>query len=353
MAGHNVSTHVIFWLLYWLSQSLLMGEGKHLNFYLPKEAAMVSLQIVIVYFNWNILYPIFFLAKKYVVYLVACILLIYFIFILSFTWIDFVLGALHHLLPIVEPFDFPPIQFKYSFWAFLSGSAPYSLALVVSLALKISYENTRNKQLVQELELAKNQTEIQYLRSQINPHFLFNSLNNIHSLILVDQVKASKYTILLSNLLRYMIYEVQKDETELENEIVNLTNYFNIVRLRSEKKENLRFTHQVEDTSLPLAPLLLISLLENGIKHSGISFDESAWLAIDLKEKNGFLEVNMENSIRESSQELNKKNKALMNAPGPIHLKQRLELIYPNRFHFDFKIRDATAYTRLKLDLNP
>ena len=210
MARGNIKFHLLFWLLYWLSQSLLMGEGKHLNFYLPKEAAMVSLQIFVVYFNWHILYPKLFQAKRYIAYILCSIILVYLVFVLSFPWIGFVLENLNNLLPIVEQLDFPPIQFKYSFWAFLSGSAPYSLALVVSLALSIFYENSKNKKLVQDLELARNRTEIQYLRAQINPHFLFNSLNNIDSLIQIDPKKASKYTVLLSNLLRYMIYEIQK-----------------------------------------------------------------------------------------------------------------------------------------------
>ena len=109
---------------------------------------------------------------------------------------------------------------------------------------------------------------------------------------------------------------------------------------------------KLKNPQIDVAPLLFISLLENGIKHSGISYDQDAWLYLDIKEREGHLQVNMENSLRRTSREssLNERNPS--DALGPVSLRQRLQLIYPNNFEFDFKIKENTAFTSLALDLN-
>jgi len=321
-----------------------MGGGKHLEFYLPKEVAMVSLQAAIVYINWFLLYPAFFKKGRYISYGVVGVVLVYACFTISFTWIRAVLTGFNYFFSNIPIPDFPPIRFRYLFWEFLSSSAPYSLAFVISLAVKIFHESDKNKKLAKVLQMEKAQTEIQYLRAQINPHFLFNSLNNIHALILKDKDQAAEYTLLLSELLRYMLYEVKKDKTALENELQCLQNYFSLVQLKKREVYNNMFTQDIQNPKSPIVPLLLTSMVENGIKHSGIEFDSKAWLNLHIHEENNRIKVLMKNSI---SLSVNGKKEGI----GLQNLKKRLQINYPNQYQFDFEIDGQTAVTQLIIKL--
>jgi len=294
---------------------------------------MVSLQMLVVYVNWFFLFPLLFKKGRYFWFGIIGVLLVYSVFVISFTWIA---------VPIPE---FPPIQFYFKFWKILSQSAPYSLAFVISMAVKIFHESDNNKKLAKALQMEKAQTEIQYLRAQINPHFLFNSLNNIHTLILTDKDQAADYTLLLSELLRYMLYEVKKDKTELENEIQCLQNYFALVRLKKGEDDNNTFTFDVQNPKSPIVPLLLTSMVENGIKHSGIEFDPKAWLSLHIREENNQIKVLMKNSISLSA---NEKKEGI----GLQNLRKRLQINYPDQHQFDFKKEGQMAVTQLNIKLN-
>ena len=180
------------------------------------------------------------------------------------------------------PINFPPITWRYPFWVFLSNSAPYSLSLVSSLALKIYHENQHHKGLASALKMEQAKTEIQYLRAQINPHLVFNALNNIHTLILINPQKAADYTILLSDLLRYMLYEVKKEQADLGNEITCLDNYFHLVQMRIEHAHQLKKVICLKNDKLSITPLLLLSIIENGVKHSGIMYSPNARLSLNI-----------------------------------------------------------------------
>ena len=323
-----------------------MSEGKALHFHLVKSIAMVGIQIIIVYINWFILFPYFFQQKKYILYGIFSILLVYFLFIVSFTSIEWTLKSFHYFFISVPVIDFPPIKFYYSFWGFLSSSAPYSLSLVGSLALKIYQENKKNQSVAQDLKIQQAKTEVQYLRAQINPHLLFNSLNNIHTLILKEPKQAATYTILLSELLRYMLYEVKKEKTDLKNEIKGLKNYFDLVGMKMENSEKKKVQINIENNDVSIVPLLLVSLIENGVKHSGIEFDSKAWLELEIKESKKVLQLHLKNSIAKQRNTNQEKGIGLDN------LKKRLALNYPNQHEFLFKIENKIAFTQLKLNLD-
>lgn len=323
---------------------MLMSEGHGLGFYLVKNIAMVSIQIAIVYLNWFWLFPTFFQQKKYILYGILSFGLLYSLFVLSFSWIELVVNGFHQLIPNISPIDFPPISWKYPFWVFLSNSAPYSLSLISSLALKIYYENQQNQALASALKIEQAKTEIQYLRSQINPHLVFNALNNIHTLILIHPKKAADYTILLSDLLRYMLYEVKKDQTSLANELMCLNNYFHLVQMRIEETAQLKKVVNLKNEDLSIVPLLLLSIVENGVKHSGIMYLPNAHLSLNIKSAANQLSLRMENTII-------KKHSNTDTGIGLNNLKKRLNINYPNQHTFTFEVAQGIAYTRLNLIL--
>ena len=249
------------------------------------------------------------------------------------------------MIPGLPLLEFPPIKFNYSFWSLLSGSAPYSLAFVSSLALKIYWENEYNKNLAHQMSIQRAQTEIQHLRSQINPHFLFNALNNIHHLILKHPKTAAKYTVLLSELLRYMLYEVKKNKTTLKNEVQSLENYLELIEIKMEDPRCKSISIQVEDDQLQIPPLLLINLVENGIKHSGVEYSDRAYLELYINETDQLLTIKMKNSIFLSV------NLDINRGIGMENLKKRLQLNYPERHTFSFLTQNDAAETILTINL--
>ena len=339
----KIKYHIIFWLLYWVTQSLLMSEGKNVHFYLTKNVAMVSIQAFVVYFNLLFLVPRFFQTKKYIIYIICGIILILFLYTFSFQWIEVVILIFSNFISGLIPIEFPPIALPKSFWEFLSGSAPYSLAFVTSALYFINEQNSKNKQIALKLKLEKINTEMLYLRSQINPHFLFNSLNNIHGLIHSQPDIAETYLLKLGDLLRHMLYEVRKDKTKLTNEINAVKDYFQLMEIRSGKSIPVNISLASDEAEI--IPLILCSLMENAVKHSGLEFDDSADIEVWINEVNLILSVKVINSISKM------KNKSTHEGIGINNVKKRLQLNYVNKYSFDLTLENHLATTKLKINL--
>ncbi|MBX2872697.1 MAG: histidine kinase [Saprospiraceae bacterium] len=323
-----------------------MSEGKYdeLGFYLPKNFAMVNIQMLVVYSNWWFLFPYLFQRKQYAWYIATAIILIYASFVLSFLWIDLTLKLVNSVL-YGSTFLAPPPVFFYKFWTFFSGSVPYSLALLCSLVVLIYQEKKQHESLAKELKIENAKSEIRYLRAQINPHLLFNSLNNLHTLILTRPEVAADYTLHLSDLLRYMLYEAKKNTTPLRVELEGLMNYLALIEQKMSHADQKKVVIDVQNPTLGILPLILISLVENGVKHSGIEYDPSSWLELRIQEKNQQLQLLMKNSIRLQRKEEDRAGIGLEN------VKKRLALNYPDRHDFSFKLDKNTAITQVTIQL--
>jgi len=141
-----------------------------------------------------------------------------------------------------------------------------------------------------------------------------------------------------------MLYEVKKEETHIINEINCIDNYFDLVQMRIEKAEQLEKTIEIENEQLQIAPLLLLSLIENGVKHSGIIYASDAKLKVAIRVLGNELSLIMENSITQVAQ-------SESTGIGLHNLKKRLAINYPNRHMFTFETNEGIAYTKLILSL--
>ena len=177
-----------------------------------------------------------------------------------------------------------------------------------------------------ELELQNRQAELEYLKSQINPHFLFNNLNSIYSLIYHKSDKALKAVEQLSSLLRYMLYEKNK-EVLLTEEVDYLKNYIELQKLRFDYEIPLVVNIDNNISNEKIAPLLLIPLIENAFKHGDFKHPEFP-LIIKLLNFNNELSFVVENKKGQYQ-------KDKLHGIGITNLKRRLALIYPNRYSFD------------------
>ena len=178
------------------------------------------------------------------------------------------------------------------------------------------------------LEKEKVATQLVLLRNQISPHFLMNTLNNIHSLVDVNSEEAKEAIIKLSKMMRYLLYETETEKTFLKREIEFLESYINLMKLRFNEKViiTLNFPAAIPDRKIP--PFIFISLIENAFKH-GVSYKDESFINIDLSidKERLLLEVKNSKTIKSLAQEFS--------GIGIENTRKRLELLYGNNYHLD------------------
>ncbi|MFK8060552.1 MAG: sensor histidine kinase [Polaribacter sp.] len=171
------------------------------------------------------------------------------------------------------------------------------------------------------LKNEQKKTELLHLKSQVNPHFFFNMLNNLYGLVDKDSKKAQKLILKLSDMMRYSIYDGQKETVLLSKEILYLQNYIELHKMRYHKTIDVTFNQDIKE-NYNIMPLLFIILLENAFKHGVENLTKNAFVHIDMKAKNNEVLFNIENNF----------DKTLSNTQKGIglqNLKRRLELVYP------------------------
>ena len=176
---------------------------------------------------------------------------------------------------------------------------------------------------VKNLKAEKSKTELSLLKSQINPHFFFNTLNNLYALTIKNSKQAPDVILKLSDMMRYTIYEGEKEMVKLGDEIDYLNNYIELHKIRYKKAVEITFKHEI-DTSLSIAPLLYIILLENAVKHGIETLTENAYIHINLYEDKDFIYFKIENNF-------DPKEISEAKGIGLTNLKRRLALIYPKK----------------------
>ena len=173
--------------------------------------------------------------------------------------------------------------------------------------------------------------ELQLLKAQVHPHFLFNTLNNIYSFSLENSPKTPGLILKLSSLLSYMLYDCKTDEVRLENEIKIMKNYIDLERERYGNKIEISWSVDGEIKDKFIAPLLMLPFLENAFKHGTSEQIEKSWLSVDISVMHGTLKCKIANSKNEYVS-------LRANGIGINNVKKRLEFIYPGKF--DLKIND-------------
>jgi LytS/YehU family sensor histidine kinase len=193
------------------------------------------------------------------------------------------------------------------------------------------------------LKAEKASAELALLRSQVNPHFFFNTLNNLYSLVVHQSDKAPEVILKLSDMMRYTIYEGKKDKVPLKEEVDYLQRYIDLHKIRYQKEVDIRF-EKPEDAEVSVAPLLFIVLLENAFKHGVESLREGAYIYVSLRTvpEEGKVVFEIQNNF--DDQDGGDKQ-----GIGLENLKKRLELLYPNRHKLDIVKEEGVFTVNLEL----
>ncbi len=205
----------------------------------------------------------------------------------------------------------------------------YVLVAGISVAIRMTGVWYRAEAAQRDLEKTRAETELQNLKSQLNPHFLFNTLNNIYSLIAYSPEVAQGAVYDLSRLLRYVLYESSEPFVSLGREVDFIRDYVGLMRIRLPEHVRLDLETRMENVETPIAPLLFISLVENAFKH-GVSHSEPSFISIAIRQCGEEVACSIRNSCFPKSDTQDKSGSGI----GLANLQKRLELIYPGRFTF-------------------
>ncbi|MDF2932134.1 MAG: sensor histidine kinase [Chryseobacterium sp.] len=192
---------------------------------------------------------------------------------------------------------------------------------------------------ITKLKNEKMKAELMLLKSQVSPHFFFNTLNNLYGLVAKDPQKAQELILKLSDMMRYSIYEVEKDTVALRDEIVFLKNYVELQKIRYHKQISVDFDCEV-DENRKVVPLLFIILLENAFKHGIENLRKNAFIKMSLTSSQTEIIFKIENNYEKTENQ---------SGIGLKNLKRRLELIYPNQHELSFSVSENIYHVQLIL----
>ena len=291
-----------------------------------------SILIAMVYINIYILVPRFFFKPRYITYLVLLV-------IMGVVGLNIIGQGFRSFFANFRIGDIPKETEKGGIYEGVLMCIPIILTTTtVKLLQKWISDNKR----INELSNLTLNMELTVLRNQINPHFLFNMLNNVKALIRTDPVKASVVIVKLSEFLRYQLYENVEEKTLLTSEIDFLSNFLNLEKIR---RENFSFDIQIEAdkrtlNSTFIPPNLFTTFVENAVKHSVDLNDKESYVKINISveaKKLSFICINSKDSNYSVS---DKKSSGL----GLVNIKRRLELLYNDKFELN-TISENKEYT--------
>jgi two-component system LytT family sensor kinase len=231
-------------------------------------------------------------------------------------------------------------------WAFSLNNAFSSFALMMLIGgfIRLAHSFIRNQNEKKALENANLNAEVNFLKSQINPHFLFNTLNGIYSQAHARSENTEHSILKLSDLLRYVLYESGEDKVDLSKDIQYLNNYIDLQKLRLSQKVRIRYSVQGTVEGKKIAPLLLITFVENAFKH-GISYNKPSTIDISISIFEQTLTMMVSNPVVES-------NRFATGGLGLKNVTRRLELLYPGRHWLDVIHNDSLHIANLKIILS-
>ncbi|MFN0276882.1 MAG: sensor histidine kinase [Chitinophagales bacterium] len=226
---------------------------------------------------------------------------------------------------------------------------PEFLQVVIVTAIPLSLKFMRRFYRLQDeksnLEKLNTNLELNYLKSQLNPHFLFNSLNNIYSLALQKSDKAPEMIIKLSDLMRYMLYDCNVEKIELTKEISFMKNYIDLEKIRHGNNVDIQFIIEGATNEKNIPPLLLIPFVENAFKHGVNAQMGKSWVKFYLSVQNNTLSFTSENNKPFKSEAIPHKTGGI----GIENVKKRLELTYPG--NYDLSLENKENIFSIKLQI--
>jgi len=346
----TILTHVLIWSVFalaiFLYRPILSTSDIPYQFWI-RQTVTLGLLLIAFYINASLLVPQFLLKNRLTLYFAAIAVIIAAVVLVH-------AGADSALEPsrADQVFSSRPMRPpRLDHGTHLEPLMFVITALVLGIGTSITaiQKWQRDKQRREELEGEKLSSELSFLRAQVNPHFFFNTLNNIYALTEVDGKLAGKAIHQLSRMMRYLLYETQAGHTMLSQEVAFVKDYISLTQLRLAEDVRVRVDFPPNLKDLPLAPMIFLPFVENAFKH-GVRSTHPSHIDIALVQRNQVVDLTVKNSvIRDNSVSLDNGS-----GIGLANTRRRLDLLYPGKYKLDIdELTAANEFTvHLVLDLS-
>jgi len=316
----NLFKRYIFQVLLWLGIWCLLwiSSGSDILF-IKTNGPAFALQIVLLFGLIYYAVPRFLFSKKYLLFFLSTIPIILF-----GAYIAAELGPAPPVDRLPPPNKLkPPTNIPSRF---LISLLILTISCVSAVLLETFIFAQQKEKGIAFAKAELLESELKFLKMQINPHFLFNALNNIYALSVTNSEKTQEGISTLSEMLRYVLYDCEQPKVPLRKELEYITHFIELFKLKSSKNFNITFTEDVQNDTLMIAPMLFVPFIENAFKHSGIEKGGERFVTISLKEKENTIEFLIENSVPSKSLITDKQG-----GIGLQNVQKRLKILYPDK----------------------
>ena len=322
--------HLFFWVLYFVVVFFLQPYyGNSTVSWIDKiDYELLFMVLGITYLNDQLLLPYFFKNKKYTAYGLIILMLI-------------VLITTIYCYYIIDCSCRYGVCLSQNLWKFVLPIISLSLIwILMSLFEKQKELEQTNKERLK--------MELKFLKSQINPHVLFNNLNTIYSQAIKGSDAVPDMILMLSDNLKYILYQSESNKVPLEKDIDFIDNYFEFQKMRTQGINNIVYTKDIDSFNYTIAPLLLIGLIENAFKHSSYKEDALSDIVITIKVKDGKLHFVCTNEIDDFQDKSNTEGLQI----GLKNIRQRLDLMYKDNYSLEIIKNETNFIADLKITLS-
>jgi len=323
--------HFSFWVMLYFFMVLIDKTSYPIWFILIDKLSDITFYILIVYINILYLIPTFLQKRNLLYYFVALFLLV--LLITPIQTLTYILLYHDNTASVANILNSKMLIF-----------VKFLLVGLVSTGYKVTSDWLSLQNEKRELESQNLQSELKFLKSQINPHFFFNTLNNLYALTLKKSDLAPEIVLRLSEMMRYMLYESNEKEVTLDKEIKYVMNYIELEKLRQGEKFQVNFNLNGQPNGKKIAPLMFIPFLENSFKHGLDTQINSGYVNIEMNLNDDSVELDIENSKPATPLPAKEKSGGI----GLENVKRRLKLLYPEKHQLDIT-DEADSY---KVNLN-
>ena len=332
----TVFLHLLVWfVLFSMPYVLWYGQDQEMNRLIAHFWIPLVLYAIIFYLNYFVLIERFLFTKKTVLFIIINVVLI-----ISFSFFREQIEITFFQDIVRKPSDSGPPFKMFIYMQMLSYMPPLLFAIAIKTTKRWAQTETERK----EAANYKLHSELQHLHYQLQPHFFFNSLNNIYAMVDLSPDQAKKSIHSLSKLMRYMLYETNMELVPLSKEIDFMKKYIDLMKLRVSDKTTVNHRFPSEETGVKIAPLLFISLIENAFKH-GVSASKASLININMtcNDKTVLFTIENDNFPKKTD---DKSGTGI----GLQNLEKRLKLLYADKHNFKTVLKDNRFSVHLEIE---
>lgn len=329
----RIFSHVAWWVVFFLFLIIMTPDRDDFWFTITHALLLLVFYMGIVYFNLLYLIPEYLSKKKIFRYLILLLLSLV------------IATPIRTFLLYIKFRNYPELQME----VLESQFEQYIFSLIIvsaSTILKIVSDWLRQQREMRDLRTQTMQSELSFLRSQINPHFLFNTLNSLYALSLKKDDKAPDIVLQLSDMMRYMLYESNEEKVPIEKEIGYMKNYLELEKLRHGPNVKIEFALGGDFSDLKIRPLLFLPFIENCFKHGVNKSLDLSYVIMKLEADDSKIEFSIKNN--KPADDL-KTDFDEVGGIGLQNIRRRLKLLYPGRHHLEIRETDEEFIVNLTL----